>query len=49
MFILANYLVLFLVIIDSFISIAYCLSGDLSRGLYWFSAGLISFSTLLIK
>ena len=46
---MARYLVMFLITIDVVIAIAYAISGNFAKGLYWVSAGLISFSTLLMK
>ncbi len=38
-----------LMILDICASIVYFTSGDKPRGIYWLSAGLLTYSTLIIK
>ena len=46
---MARYLVIFLICIDVVIAIAYLVGGSSAKALYWVSAGMISYSTLLMK
>ena len=44
-----KYLTLFLIFIDVLIAIGWVLQKNYAKGLYWLSAGMITYSTLLMK